>query len=143
MNTQQAYATTLLRITLGVMYLAHGLLKLLVFSPEGTAGYFASLGVPAFMGPLTMAIEIAGGTALVLGVYARWIALALVPVLLGSIVLVHGANGWGFGNQGGGWEYPAFLIVASLVQGLLGNGRWVLFDENKAAERSLKVKAAV
>ncbi len=73
-----------------------------------------------------MALEIAGGTALILGVYARYVAAALIPVLLGSVVLVHGANGWGFGNQGGGWEYPVFLIAASAVQFLLGDGAFAL-----------------
>ncbi len=126
MNTSPAYAATLLRIALGTMYLAHGLLKLLVFTPEGTAGFFSSLGLPGFFGPVTMALEIAGGTALILGVYARYVAAALIPVLLGSVVLVHGANGWGFGNQGGGWEYPAFLIAASAVQFLLGDGVFAL-----------------
>lgn len=129
MTTQPYYAATLLRIALGVMYLAHGLLKLLVFTPEGTAGFFGSLGLPAFLGPLTMALEITGGAALVLGVYARWVAAALIPVLIGSVVLVHGANGWGFGNEGGGWEYPVFLIFASVAQFLLGNGKFALLQD--------------
>ncbi|WP_290701701.1 DoxX family protein [Amphritea sp.] len=134
MNTSPAYAATLLRIALGTMYLAHGLLKLLVFTPEGTAGFFSSLGLPGFFGPVTMALEIAGGIALILGVYARYVAAALIPVLLGAVVLVHGANGWGFGNKGGGWEYPVFLIAASAVQFLLGDGVFAL--------KSHKVKSA-
>lgn len=126
MNTSPVYAATLLRIALGIMYLAHGLLKLLVFTPEGTAGFFSSLGLPGFFGPVTMVIEIAGGTALILGIYARYVAFALIPVLLGTIVMVHGANGWSFDNKGGGWEYPVFLIAASLVQLLLGDGAFAL-----------------
>ena len=126
MNTNAHYAATVLRLSLGVMYLAHGLLKLFVFTPEGTSGFFASIGLPAFFGPLTMAVEIGAGLALILGVYSRWIAAALIPVLLGSIVLVHGASGWLFSNQGGGWEYPAFLIAASVVQFLLGDGAFAL-----------------
>ena len=126
MNNQYQYAGTVLRIALGAMYLAHGLLKLLVFTPEGTAGFFGSLGLPAFFGPLTMGIEIVGGVALILGVYTRWIAAALIPVLIGSIVLVHGANGWGFSNEGGGWEYPVFLIFASVAQFFLGNGAYAI-----------------
>lgn len=129
MNTSPAYAATLLRIALGAMYLAHGLLKLLVFTPEGTAGFFSSLGLPGFFGPVTMALEIAGGVALILGVYARWVAVALIPVLLGAVILVHGANGWSFGNQGGGWEYPVFLIAASVVQFLLGDGRYAVTQQ--------------
>ena len=133
MNTSPAYAATLLRIALGTMYLAHGLLKLLVFTPEGTVGFFSSLGLPGFFGPVTMALEIAGGAALILGVYARWVAVALIPVLLGSVILVHGANGWGFGNEGGGWEYPVFLIAASVVQFLLGDGRYAIKSQTTEA----------
>jgi len=59
---------------------------------------------------------------LVLGWHTRLVSLALIPVLLGSIVLVHGANGWLYTNENGGWEYSAFLIVASLAQVLLGDG---------------------
>lgn len=40
------YGTLLLRLALGVMFLAHGLLKFLVFKPTGTAAYFRSLGLP-------------------------------------------------------------------------------------------------
>jgi len=126
MNTQAQYAATVLRLSLGIMYLAHGLLKLIVFTPEGTSGFFASVGLPAFLGPLTMAVEIGAGIALILGIYSRWVAAALIPVLLGSIVLVHGASGWLFSNQGGGWEYPAFLIAASVTQFLLGDGAFAL-----------------
>ncbi len=132
MNTSPAVAATLLRLSLGVMYLAHGLMKLLVFTPEGTAGFFSSLGLPGFLGPLTMSLEIAGGIALILGIYARFVAVALIPVLLGAVVMVHGANGWSFSNQGGGWEYPVFLIVASVVQFLLGDGAYAL--KSRAAQ---------
>ncbi len=126
MNTQAQYAATVLRLALGVMYLSHGLLKLIVFTPEGTSGFFESIGMPAFFGPLTMWVEIGAGIALILGVYSRWVAAALIPVLLGSIVLVHGASGWLFSNQGGGWEYPAFLIAASVAQFFLGDGAFAL-----------------
>jgi putative oxidoreductase len=129
MNIQPSYAATVLRIALGAMYLAHGLLKLMVFTPEGTAGFFSSLGLPAFLGPLTMGVEIIGGAALILGVYARWIAVALIPVLIGAWVLVHGGNGWGYSNEGGGWEYIAFLIAASIAQFFLGSGRFAVLKD--------------
>jgi putative oxidoreductase len=120
------YAALLLRLSLGGMFLAHGLLKLLVFTPAGTAGFFASLGLPGWFGYAAIAAELIGGVLLVLGVQTRLVSLALLPVLLGSIVLVHGGNGWQFGNEGGGWEYPAFLVMASLVQALLGDGAFAL-----------------
>lgn len=66
--------------------------------------------------------ELAAGVALIIGFKARYVALVLIPDLLGAILLVHGANGWLFTNKGGGWEYPAFWAVALFVQFLLGDG---------------------
>lgn len=115
-----------LRLSLGIMFLAHGLLKLIVFTPTGTAGFFTSIGLPSVLGPLTMAAEIGGGVAIILGVYTRAVAAALIPVLIGSIAFVHGDKGWVFSNEGGGWEYPLFLIGASVAQLLMGPGAFAL-----------------
>lgn len=115
------YAALILRLALGLMFVAHGALKLFVFTPDGTVGYFASLGLPAIFAYLTIAAELGGGV-LLLGVATRPVALALIPLLIGAGVLGHGGNGWVFSNQGGGWEYPAFLVVAAVVQVLLGDG---------------------
>ena len=120
------YAATLLRLALGVLFLVHALTKLLVFTPAGTAAFFESLGLPGVLGYLTIAVELAISAALLLGIYARWIGLLGVPLLLGTIVTVHGANGFSFANSGGGWEYPAFWAVALVVLFLLGDGRWTL-----------------
>jgi len=120
------YAALLLRVALGVLFLAHAWMKYSVFTPAGTAKYFESLGLPGFVGYLTMAAETLGGICLVLGIATSLVALALVPLMLGTIVLVHGRNGWPFTNSGGGWEYPAFWSVALVVQALLGSGAWSL-----------------
>lgn len=117
---------TLLRWALGALFLVHGLTKLLVFTPAGTAAYFASLGLPGALGYLTIALELGIATALLLGLYARWVGLLGVPLLLGTIVSVHGANGFSFANAGGGWEYPAFWALALLVLFCIGDGRWTL-----------------
>ena len=121
-----AHAALILRFSLGFMFIAHGLLKLLVFTPAGTSGFFASLGLPGWIAYPVMWAELLGGVLLVAGVYSRWVALALLPVLIGSVVLVHGGNGWLFTNEHGGWEYPAFLITASFAQILLGDGAYSL-----------------
>jgi len=121
-QTTTPYAALVLRIGLGTMFIAHALLKIFVFTPEGTVDFFASLGVPGWFAYPTMAIELMGGAMLIFGIKARFVSLALIPVLIGTIVLVHGAKGWLFTNEGGGWEYPLFLIVALIAQSLLGNG---------------------
>jgi putative oxidoreductase len=120
------YAAFVLRLSLGVMFLAHGLTKLLVFTPAGTAQYFASLGLPAPLAYLTMSAEITGGVLLILGVAGRQAAAVLIPLLLGATIFGHAHNGWSFSNQGGGWEYPAFLVVAALTVALLGDGAFAL-----------------
>ena len=118
------YAALLLRIALGAMFIAHALLKIMVFTPEGTVGFFASLGVPGWFAYPVMGAELIGGIMLIVGLNTRIVSLALLPVLLGSIILVHGGNGWLYTNENGGWEYSAFLIVASLAQALLGDGAY-------------------
>jgi len=115
-------AALLLRLSLAVMFFAHAWLKIKVFTPAGTVKYFESLGVPGWFAYATMAAEIGGGALLFLGIETRWVALALVPLLLGTIVLVHGKNGFWFTNKDGGWEYPAFWVVGLLVLALLGDG---------------------
>ena len=120
------WAALILRVSLGVMYLAHSvLLKVLTFGLSGTAQWFASVGFPAELAYGVAFAEIIGGTMLLLWVYTRWVALALIPILLGALT-VHWANGWVFSAQGGGWEYPLFLVSASIAQFLLGNGAFAL-----------------
>ena len=114
---------TLLRVALGTMWIAHALLKWLVFTLPGTAQFFASVGYPGFLAYPVFAAELLGGLALLLGVYARQLSLLLVPVMLAA-AWVHVPNGWVFSNPGGGWEYPAFLAVASVVLWLGGDGAW-------------------
>ncbi len=120
------YAALVLRLSLGVLFLAHAALKIFVFTPAGTAQFFASLGLPPALAYLTMLGEAGGGVALLLGVYTRVVALALTPLLIGTIVTVHGANGWLFDNAGGGWEFPAFWAATLVVLALLGNGAFAL-----------------
>ena len=120
------YAALLLRVTLGVMFIAHSLiLKYFVFTLPGTAQYFESLGLPGALAYLTFWAELLGGLALVAGFATRWVSLALIPILLGA-TWVHIGNGWVFSAANGGWEYPVFLIAASLVQSLLGDGKYAL-----------------
>ncbi len=120
------WAALLLRVALGILFLAHGLLKLLVFKPAGTYGYFKSLGLPGGLAYFTIAAELSGATALILGIVPRYAALLLIPLILGTIVTVHGKKGWMFSNKDGGWEFPAFWAVALFVQFLLGDGAWAL-----------------
>jgi putative oxidoreductase len=115
-------AALLLRLSLAAMFFAHAWLKVRVFTIAGTVRYFESLGVPGPLAYFTIAAEVGGALLLLFGIGTRWVALALVPLMLGTIVLEHGKNGWLFTNKGGGWEYPAFWIVGLLVLAALGDG---------------------
>ena len=95
-------------------------------TPAGTAAYFASLGLPEVLAYLTIVAEIVGGAAILAGVFGRWVSLSLIPLLLGSLVFAHADKGWLFSNEGGGWEYPAFLAAAALAHALIGDGAYAL-----------------
>lgn len=127
MNTtdRTAAATTLLRVASGGLLLTHGLIKLIVFTPAGTAAFFESIGFPGITAYPVIAGEIGLGLAMILGIYARLAAIAALPILLGSII-PHSGNGFTFSNAGGGWEFPVFWSVVLIVQALLGDGAYAL-----------------
>ncbi len=120
------YAAFLLRVSLGALFLAHGLvLKVMTFTVPGTVGYFQSIGYPAAFAYIVIAAEILGGVALILGVWTRAIALLFLPIMIGA-TLQHVGNGWVFNAKGGGWEFPVFWTMTLLVQALLGSGAYAL-----------------
>ena len=119
------YGLFLLRAALGLMWISHALLKYVVFTIPGFAGFLGSLGVPTFLAWPIFLIELGGGILILLGIHARQVAVLLIPVMAAAMS-VHLGNGWLFSAAGGGWEYPAFLIVASLVVALAGDGAFAL-----------------
>jgi putative oxidoreductase len=118
-------APTLLRLALGIVFLAHAYAKVALFTLPGTAQFFAAHGFPGWSAYPVFALELIGGLLLVAGVRTRLVSIVLIPVLAGAL-LVHLPNGWMFTATGGGWEYVAFLIVTLGVQALLGDGAWAL-----------------
>ncbi|MEQ1882531.1 MAG: DoxX family protein [Burkholderiales bacterium] len=133
MNDKQlsAYGALLLRVALGLMFIAHSVyLKGMVYTLAGTAQFFESIGLPGPLAYVVFAMEAVGGVLLILGVRTRIVAAALVPILIGA-TWTHAGNGWLFTNPNGGWEYPLFLVIATLVQALLGNGALALSRDDK------------
>jgi putative oxidoreductase len=118
-------AALILRLTLGVMFVAHAWLKISVFTVAGTVKFFESIGLPGPLAYLTIAAELIGGVLLIVGFHTRLVASALVPILVGA-TWAHAGNGWLFTAQNGGWEYPAFLVAATIIAALLGDGRYAL-----------------
>lgn len=123
------YGALILRVSMGLLFLAHAGLKIFVFTPAGTAGFFASLGLPGWLAYPTMAAEVLGGIALILGVYTRVVAIALIPILLGAIVTVHAAKG--FWADAGGWEFVGFWALSLLALSLTGDGAYALKSTKK------------
>ena len=119
------YGALLLRLSLGALFLAHGLLKLFVFTLPGTVKFFASLGYPAALAYVVVSLEILGGLLLLMGLFTRTTSLALIPVLIGAL-LVHLPNGWLFSAANGGWEFPALWIVGLVVLAATGDGALAL-----------------
>lgn len=134
-TTTDSLAALLLRVSLGLVFLAHGLAKVFVYTLPGTVQFFEAVGYPGFLAyPVTLA-EVLGGALLLAGVASRWAALGLVPVALGA-ASVHWANGWLFNVEGGGWEFPVFLAAVSL-------GYFLLDDDGALALSELTWPARV
>ena len=126
------HAILALRVTTGALFLVHGLIKLFVFTPTGTAAYFESIGLPGALGYVTMLVEIAGGLALILGIKARVVSVTLVPVLLGAAWFGHGVFGFNWSNPNGGWEYPVMWAVVQASLAALGDGAYALVPSKRA-----------
>jgi putative oxidoreductase len=132
MNETQLQSTgiTVLRVSLGIVLLAHSLyLKLMIFSLSGTAGYFESIGLPGALAYLTFFAEVITGIALIAGFRVRIAALMVVPFLLGA-TWAHWANGWLFSNANGGWEYPLFMALVAIALAFIGEGPKVATASN-------------
>ena len=122
----RSYGVLLLRVALGVMFLAHSIVyMLLTLTLPETARFFVSIGLPAWLAYATFLAEALGGILLILGIQTRWVALVLSPILIGAI-WAHAGNGWLFASENGGWEYPLYLFVLCIAQAMLGDGAYAL-----------------
>ena len=129
------YGAFVLRVGLGTMWIAHALLKWFVYTIPGFATWLGTQGLPGIFAWPVFIVILLGGIAIVLGIYGRYVALLLIPILM-VITWTHYPNGWLHINPGGGWEFPVFLIVASLACGLLGDGAFSLISRRKLTERN-------
>ena len=136
------YAALLLRVSLGIMFIAHSLvLKWMTFGLAGTAQFFESIGLPGFLAYVVFGMEAVGGILLVLGVRTREVSAALIPVLAGAL-WVHSGNGWVFSNANGGWEYPLYLTVLLAAQVLVGEGAFALSRRQVLTDRVIARQSA-
>lgn len=134
----QSYLTGLaafvLRVALGIMFLAHSfILKLFVFTLPGTAQFFETIGLPGWLAYVVFTVEAVAGVLLILGVQTRWVALATLPILAGA-AWAHSGNGWMFAYANGGSEYLAYLTLLAAVQSLLSDGAFALIRSRSLTE---------
>lgn len=118
------WGPTILRLIVGVVFVAHGWQKLTAFGVDGLAGFLGSIGIPlaGLAAPLLIAVELLGGVALILGLFTRPIGTALAAVMLVAMVSVHLPNGFYISPEGVGIEFTLTLFAASVSLALLGPG---------------------
>jgi putative oxidoreductase len=129
--TDSSSLLTILRITLGVVMLPHGLQKTIGafggYGYTGTMGFFASIGIPAFFGFLAIAAETAGSIALIAGVTTRIAAFGVGTTLLVASTM-HKANGffmnWSGQQKGEGIEFHLLGIAIAVALIIGGAGRF-------------------
>ena len=127
-------ALAILRVVVGIVFMAHGYQKFFTMGIEGVAGWFASLGVPlpALAAPAIATLELAGGAALIAGLFARPIAFLLMCDVLTALFLVHLGNGF-FAPRG--IELVMTLAAGALAIAVAGPG-------TLSADRALAARRA-
>ena len=128
-SNMQSIGISLLRIHFGIILLAHGWLKVYVFTVAGTLGYFASIGLPSIVAYSVIFGELLGGVALILGIQTRLAASLTVPIVFGAAIMNIG-NGWLHSASGGGWEYAASLTVIAISLAITGSGQYLSLNMN-------------
>lgn len=122
-NDRTALALTVLRVSTGAVFIAHGAQKVLgLFGGSGLEGFAqwsATLGIPSWLAYTAAFFELIGGLLLVLGIGVSIGALMTAAVMVGAIWFVHLEKG--FFSQNGGYEYALVLLINSIVI-LLANG---------------------
>ncbi|HVX66905.1 MAG TPA: DoxX family protein [Bryobacteraceae bacterium] len=141
---QKDLGIALLRIMVGVVFLAHGSQKLFVMGVGNVGGFLAQIGVPAapVMGVVLTLTEFLGGLALVLGLFTRWAALLLAFAMLVAVSAVHLQNGFFLPR---GFEYALTLLVANVGLALTGAGAYALDNvlfKGRASAPELRRNAA-
>jgi len=116
---------TLLRIAVGVIFIAHGAQKFFLLGIPAVTGGFTQGGIPmaSFMAPFIASVELVGGIALVAGLFTRLAALGTAFTMLGAMFLVHMRGGF---FLPAGIEYTVILLAASIALILMGPGSFSL-----------------
>lgn len=124
----EPYGALVLRLVLGVIYIGHAYLALVVMGPAKAAEYQRAMHIPLpEIGVwYLIAAHGLGGILLILGLLVRWAALANIPLVAGALWIVHLQQGFFILNGKSGYEYALVLLGATIAQALLGAGAFTL-----------------
>jgi putative oxidoreductase len=109
----------LIRLGLGVVFLAHGVQKLQGI--EGVIGFFGKIGLPAFLAWAVAIIETLAGAAMLLGAFTGVAGVSIAIIMLGAIFTAKKSAAFM-----GGWEFDLVLLTSALGVALLGPGKYAV-----------------
>ena len=124
-NRQIDTGLLILRLIVGVIFMAHGGQKLFVYGFDGVAGAFGQMGVPMpqVMGPFVALLEFFGGLALIAGLLTRLVSFGLGATMVVAMLLVHLKAGFFAPN---GIEFPLSLFGSTVLLAIAGAGAYSL-----------------
>jgi putative oxidoreductase len=106
------WVTTLMRVVLGILFLAHGISKFQM-GLGNVATWFGSIGVPGFLAYIVAVFELVGGILLIVGLFTRYVSALFVIMLIGAIFTVKLSAGLLGNSQSPGYELDlGFMLVA-------------------------------
>lgn len=120
------YAALLLRVTLGLMFLAHFYWKFKIL-PGGLQAWWSNFhanGYPGFVPWYAISAEVAGALFLIPGIYTRWVCLYALPLMLGASRFWLTRRGYFFTASGA--ELPVVWSIMLIVQAMLGDGAYAV-----------------